>query len=294
MQALRDALGRRYDLLRERARRGGERVDGLLVGGAAHVYRGADALVARAFDDERPDLASGDLTGVLDDLVAYTQLPREAVEQLVMRREPQSFRSEWHSTPPQLRHDHWFYLSSKAYLFGNAIHFADPTLVDLVDRLLPREARVLEFGGGVGSLAFALAQRGHRVWVDELSALQRDFVRFRVHRHGLADRVSVLEPWTVPATDAFDAVTAFDVFEHLPEGRSVVARRLSALRGQPVRPEPGQPHASRRLGTDRAAHRRGPRTARERGEPPRLGTRRSLVGCADACGSTARSSTATT
>jgi SAM-dependent methyltransferase len=230
MRGVRDALGRRWDRGMERRREAGEHLDERGVRLAEALYRRADALVARAFREERCALpgaaGSGGASGVVDDLVAYTQLPRAIVERMLVEREPTSFRSEWHATPPDLRADHWFYLSGSAYLFGNAIHFADDEAVGIVDGVLPRQARVLDFGAGVGNFALGLARHGHRVVADELSAIQRDFLRFRIHRHGLSDQLSVIDPWVAPEPGGADAVTAFDVFEHLPDGEALLRDRI--------------------------------------------------------------------
>jgi hypothetical protein len=223
MRRVRDTLGRRWDTSMERRRKAAEQVDAAGVRLAESLYRRADALVARAFRAEHCALPAGE---VVDDLVAYTQLPRATVERLLSEREPASFRSEWHATHPDLRADHWYYLSGWGYLFGNAIHFADDAAVELVDAALPRGGQVLDFGAGVGNFALALAQRGHSVVADELSAIQRDFLRFRVDRHGLGDRVCVLDPWAAPEPASADAVTAFDVFEHLPDGHALLRERL--------------------------------------------------------------------
>jgi len=231
MRRLRDAVGARYDRLTERRRRWSEQLDEVSLGGAERLYRRADALIARAFRQETCPVPAATVSGaltidVVDDLVAYTQLSRQVVERLISRREPLSFRSEWYGTPPELRADHWYYLASKSYLFGNASHFTGTHELDLIAAAIPDGSTILDFGGGTGSLALALVARGHRVWVDELNALQRDFLRFRVDRHGLADRLTVVDPWTDVPAAAFDAVTAFDVFEHMPDGRVVLEQRL--------------------------------------------------------------------
>jgi SAM-dependent methyltransferase len=208
---------------REWRREGNAALEELSVRAAPHLYRQADRLSARPFRHERMARPSGP---VLDDLAAYTGLPTTVVEDLVLRREPVDFRAEWHATPPALRDDHWFYLSSKTYLFGNAIHFPDDTEIDAVAELLVGQETVLEFGAGSGNLALGLAERGLTVVADEVSALQRDFIRFRVTRHGLDERLSVLDPWTAPAAASVDAITAFDVLEHLPDGHATLQDRL--------------------------------------------------------------------
>jgi 2-polyprenyl-3-methyl-5-hydroxy-6-metoxy-1,4-benzoquinol methylase len=111
-------------------------------------------------------------------------------------------------------------------VFGNASHFATAREIELVGAAVAPGSRILDFGGGVGNLAIALAVRGHHAAIDELNALQRDFARFRVDRHRLGDRVSVLDPWADLPRAAFDAVTAFDVFEHMPDGRTILEERL--------------------------------------------------------------------
>lgn len=154
---------------------------------------------------------------VIDDLVAYTALPKESVNEL-LRRQHESFRSEWHSVPSEVRADHWYYLSSRMYLFANAVHLhsEEAKLRSVLDAA-PRTGRVLEFGGGTGNLSLALAAAGLQASYLELSALQKDFVRFRIARHGLEDSITVLDWWEPLESSAFDVVVGLDVFEHLPD-----------------------------------------------------------------------------
>ena len=207
-----------------------------LVGGGPWVgerlYRSADAAANLPFRSEQIELpgplAIGDVRlDAVADLVAYTELPRDVVERELRTRSGASFRAEWHATPPHLRRDRWFYLSSKAYLFANAVHFPDTSFVEgYVRPHLPTGGRVLDFGAGTGNAALVLAAIGMEVWVSELNALQRDFIRFRVARHELGGRVTVADPWSALPSAGFGAIVAVDVLEHLPDCRSVLEGTL--------------------------------------------------------------------
>lgn len=163
---------------------------------------------------------------VLAELAEYTELEPDLTAALV-RREADDFRSEWYALPPKLRQDVWFYTASRSYLFANAVHvYESPELVDLLLKLSSAEGRVLEFGGGSGNLALALAARGLHVDFLELSALQKDFVRYRVARHGLGARLAILDRWSPIEESAYDLICAFDVFEHVSDIEHVLDARI--------------------------------------------------------------------
>ena len=86
---------------------------------------------------------------------------------------------------------------------------------------------MLDFGAGTGQRSRCCSPPlGLDVWVSELNALQRDFIRFRVARHGLGDRVTVADPWAELPPAGFGAIMAVDVLEHLPDCRSVLEETL--------------------------------------------------------------------
>jgi 2-polyprenyl-3-methyl-5-hydroxy-6-metoxy-1,4-benzoquinol methylase len=219
-------------LLLERARRLRDRLVERAPRAAERLYRRADAIANLPFRGEEiepppPLELNGHRIDVIADLADYTALPRELVVKEVSSRTSASFRAEWHATPEPLRHDHWYYLSSKGYLFANAVHFPDTSFADdYVVPHTPAGGRVLDFGAGTGNLALALAALGLDVWAAELNALQREFIRFRVARYGLDDRVTVAEPWAPLPASSFAAIVAVDVLEHLPDCRATLERQL--------------------------------------------------------------------
>jgi 2-polyprenyl-3-methyl-5-hydroxy-6-metoxy-1,4-benzoquinol methylase len=199
---------------------------------AERMFRGAVRLARLPWRDETANLPEplsvrGVTIDVVSDLVAYTDLARADVERELTSRAETSFRTEWYATPPELRRDHWFYLSSKGYLFGNAIHFADRSFPDrFVTPYVPEDGSVLDFGAGTGNLALLMASGGIRVHATELSALQRDFMRFRVARYGLERLLTVCDWWDELPSRRFDVIVAVDVLEHLPDCQRELEERL--------------------------------------------------------------------
>lgn len=214
----------------------------------------------------RPLEIAGYRFDVLGELTEYTGLEPALTDALV-RREGDDFRSEWYALPPRYRGDSWFYTSSRNYLFANAVHvYESPELVDHLVELCPPGGDVLEFGGGSGNLALALAARGLRVDFLEVSALQKDFVRYRVAKHSLENRLTVLDRWSALRESHYDLICAFDVFEHLADveavldGQIVPALRVGgalAERSPFVRNLANPMHYEDTLGFDSLLERRG-------------------------------------
>ena len=161
---------------------------------------------------------------LINELVAFTGLPKATVEAMAIHRDPKwpDHCKEWTLWNPKTTAEiQWFYRASRTYLFVNARHKTPTVLLHRIQR----GSKVLDFGGGAGNMSFALAEQ-LKCDVDyyDLNELQKAFVRYVADKHGLHIRVledtknpvAAPEAWRDPHP-MYDAVIALDVFEHIPD-----------------------------------------------------------------------------
>lgn len=165
------------------------------------------------------------------DLIEFTGLPERVVDILLERREGLTFTREWTNTPELLRHDHWFYLTSRFYLFANAVHPHAPGcgFLDLpsIRQIVPLGSTVLDYAGGTGNSALVMAYYGYDSHYRELSAIQADFIRFRAWKYKL--NVIVHGWWEPLEQEHFDLV-CFDSIGHVVEQGRVLTEIISAIK----------------------------------------------------------------
>lgn len=152
--------------------------------------------------------------------------PDEAAQQLGDYR-PQMLGQTWLAVDPQSPEDvRRFYESGKVgrlYLLDLLHWNASPAFDSLRRQVMKtRQQRVLEIGGGIGTLGIQLALQENEVTIIEPNALLRGFTAWRwwwtrertVSRYGQIQHMPYLTDVTACN---YDLVTALDVFEHLPE-----------------------------------------------------------------------------
>lgn len=81
------------------------------------------------------------------------------------------------------------------------------------------KGNVLDFGGGIGTHALAVASLSdvEHVWFVDLNPENRDFVSSRAKSLGLQDNISVHRDLNSTGDVQFDTLVCLDVLEHLPE-----------------------------------------------------------------------------
>lgn len=122
----------------------------------------------------------------------------------------------WKREHPQSADDvRGFYGSSADYLYDLIKWNASPAYQRILSVLKPvRDERVLEIGGGLGTLAEMLLVSGNRVDYHDLPGVLLDFARWRLQR--LPDpQVNFLADPRGSQSEVFDRVVAVDVIEHI-------------------------------------------------------------------------------
>jgi mycofactocin glycosyltransferase len=87
----------------------------------------------------------------------------------------------------------------------------------------------LDFGSGVGSGAILFARHGLGVSLADISSTLLGFARWRFARRGIPATFIDLKTSRLP-NEAFDMITAMDVFEHLTDPVATVDRLSAALK----------------------------------------------------------------
>jgi SAM-dependent methyltransferase len=179
----------------------------------------------------RPDALGSPFLELRQDLVDFTGLPVDIVDSLLTRPHGLAYMDEWAATPALLRFDHWFYLTSRFYLFGNAVHAHKPgsgfLTADELERIVPPAGCVLDYAGGTGNSALATAKLGYHAHYRELSSIQADFVRFRSWKHNIP--LTIHSWWEPLEKDHFDLV-CFDSIGHVVDQRGVLLELIEATK----------------------------------------------------------------
>jgi SAM-dependent methyltransferase len=142
----------------------------------------------------------------------------------------------------EVGHEDRFYLTSQAYLYNLTAFAMTGTKLPYLDELVrrvPRGARLLDYGCGIGSDGLLLLEAGYRVEFADFDNPSVEYLRWRLAHRGLEAPVHDLSEH-VPG--GFDAAYAFDVIEHVPDAFAFLGemeQRAQLVVVNFLEPEPG-------------------------------------------------------
>lgn len=87
---------------------------------------------------------------------------------------------------------------------------------------------VLDFGSGVGSTALLFASNGFNISVADIAEPLLSYMSWRMNRRGFDCRIYNLNKDSLPI-DAFDAISAIDVFEHVNDPKATLQNIYNSL-----------------------------------------------------------------
>ena len=128
-------------------------------------------------------------------------------------------------SPETLDEVRQFYSETTEYLFELAQWNASDTFKQIINYLpTVKGLKVLDFGGGIGSLSLLLHKRGADVDYLDLPGIVSDFAQFRSN-----GRISFIESLS-DKREIYDLIAAIDVFEHLPDLPEQLSMLAQALK----------------------------------------------------------------
>lgn len=127
--------------------------------------------------------------------------------------------------------DDVLYRTSQAYLYDLTVfamsRVKEPYL-NALDALLPRGARILDLGCGIGSDGLLLQEAGHEVVFADFDNPSTRYLRWRLERRGRTAVVHDLDAGPLPGP--FDAAYCFDVLEHVADPFALLASMEACAR----------------------------------------------------------------
>jgi 2-polyprenyl-3-methyl-5-hydroxy-6-metoxy-1,4-benzoquinol methylase len=178
-----------------------------------------------------------------DDLVLLSELAGVSMDEAAtsvasyrLDSMAQAWRQRRPESPAEIRA---FYRETQLYILEQlAWHGSrqyEPYLrrLDRMAALWPPSShpRALDFGGGIGTAAIHLAERGYDVALAEVPGRTLDFATARFEQRGLRTAIeSLATDQALLATEPWDLLVYYDVVEHLPDPEVTTSKLIRALR----------------------------------------------------------------
>ncbi|MBI4355941.1 MAG: class I SAM-dependent methyltransferase [Candidatus Omnitrophica bacterium] len=176
------------------------------------------------------------VTNFLDELEAYSRLPRAEVEALFYHG-TEAFAQEWeqkYKTDPQARVK--FYDEALTHIFfvmhNSALrtHLSSPLLYVYAAEWARQSGarRYLDYGSGTGSGAIFFARSSVETTLADISSRMLDFARWRLERRGLAASYLDVKMTSLPRNH-YDFITCFHVLQHVEDPIATLRQLREAL-----------------------------------------------------------------
>lgn len=168
---------------------------------------------------------------VVDDLATYTGKKTAEVSEHLLLGNPakQTLADAWREANPETPAEvDDYYKAQEAYIYDLAWFNAHPSYWAQNRSLLELSGRIVDFGGGIGTLSIALGRRGCEVAYVDLPSPQRTFAEWRFARQDYP--ISVHD--SLDTVGEVDAIVATDTMEHIhPDALpSLAGKMFDALR----------------------------------------------------------------
>ena len=150
----------------------------------------------------------------LEDLSLYwSEKGKELPDRLDPVAAQEELAAAWEKANPRTPEEvEQFYQEQEAYVVDLVGFNSTSAYWREINNLLLVKGRVADFGGGIGSLAIALARRGCQVYYIDLPSPQRDFAEWRFRQHRLSN---VAAGTCLSGLCDLDAIVSADTIEHL-------------------------------------------------------------------------------
>jgi SAM-dependent methyltransferase len=180
--------------------------------------------------------------GVCEDLKQFTGLREDEWMKRMKRVDNFHFEGEHMFWNPQSSTElAWYYSSSVSYLFANALHPADASVVKASLEKGVNEP-VLDYSGGVGNNIIYLAEKGFQCQYFGIGVMEKAFSEYRFQQRGYLENglVEIKHPFVdgkfdpiqsvLPGNESLGAILALDVLEHIPNYHKVVMAMVESLK----------------------------------------------------------------
>ena len=193
---------------------------------------------------------------IVDEIVTFTNLPREETEHRVWM---ESLQPGWNvmrdvarfGVTPHLSNENMdqLYEQGDGFIFETLVYWAKPERYGWTEQALQRikqyaaqrnlpngSVSILMFGDGTGNDSLYLASRGFNVdYFDVPGSKTFDFAMKRIERNGFLGRsVRALPDYQSCFKQEYDAVISFEVLEHIPQPRTVIQDIASVIKTEGI------------------------------------------------------------